>query len=121
MTFLTPKNSSSSVTERDRLKPMSSIKDTILRIFGSVEILNGICKYALGGLKPPPLWHPPVAIVPYYLQHKDATMGVSCAGNTKASRTPPPPLGAGWRKGVCTSKKVFFRVGKFTPSRTVCS
>src|SRR5208337_2768362 len=33
MTFLTPKNSSSSVTERDRLKPMSSIKDTILRIF----------------------------------------------------------------------------------------
>ncbi len=48
--------------------------------------------------KAPAAWHPPVAIVPYYLQHKDGKMDVSCAGDTKASLT-PPLWGQGWRKG----------------------
>jgi len=45
------------------------------------------------GAKAPPFGIPPVAIVLYYLQHKDGKMDVSCTGNTKASLTPPSPWG----------------------------
>ena len=81
-------------------RDLSCVRNTKKRLCrnGSVEILNGICKNALLGSRqslpkaPARLWHPPVAIVLYYLYsclHPD-----TC--NTKASRTPP----LGGRAGV---------------------
>ena len=46
---------------------------------------------------PPPLWHPLIAIIPYYLY---AIAGKSSFGNAEASPCLPAPNGEqGWRKG----------------------
>ena len=64
----------------------------------SVEILNGICKNALLGLRQS-LPSPPHAcgispVAMYYLY----SCLYSDTGNTAASHTPPPPRGQGWLK-----------------------
>jgi len=52
----------------------------------------------LPGALPPPLWHPPVAIVLHYLFAIVAKS--SHSGNTGASQCAPAPYGGqGWRKG----------------------
>jgi hypothetical protein len=56
----------------------------------------------LPGALPPPLWHPPVAIVPYYLYAIVAK--ISNSGNTGASQCVPAPHGgrAGARGAIIT-------------------
>ena len=46
---------------------------------------------------PPPLWHPPVAIVPYYLYAIVEKFSVQVMPGHR--NAPPPPTGQGWRKG----------------------
>ena len=46
---------------------------------------------------PPPLWHPPVAIVPYYLYAIGEKFSVQVMPGHR--NTPPPPRGQGLHKG----------------------
>ncbi len=68
--------------------------------FSSVKIREQIVRTLLGAtalpaFAPAACGIPRLAIVLYYLHRKDGKTDVSCAGATKASLTPPPPLGAG--------------------------
>jgi hypothetical protein len=45
----------------------------------------------------PPLWHPPIAIVLYYVYIKTENF---CTDNPVASYAPPPPWGAGLAQGA---------------------
>jgi len=51
----------------------------------------------LSGAPPPPLWHPPVAIVPYYLHI--LTKNFSLEVIQRYRNAPPPPTGAGLAQG----------------------
>jgi len=51
----------------------------------------------------PPLWHPPVAIVPYFLYAIVEKFPVW--GMPEHRNTPPPPMGQGWRKGWSSFEK----------------
>ena len=46
---------------------------------------------------PPPLWHPPIAIVPYYLYAIAEKFPVSVMPRHR--NAPPPPMGAGLAQG----------------------
>ena len=51
----------------------------------------------LFGAPPPPLGHPPVARVPYYLYTIVEKFPVQVIQRHR--NAPPPPWGQGWRKG----------------------
>jgi hypothetical protein len=46
---------------------------------------------------PPPLWHPPVAIAPYYLYAIAGKFSVQLMPGHR--NAPPPPMGAGLAQG----------------------
>jgi hypothetical protein len=54
-------------------------------------------RMTLLGAPPPPLEHPPVAIMPDYLY--TYMREISCTGNSEASHAPPLPTGAGLAQG----------------------
>jgi hypothetical protein len=68
----------------------------------------------LSGAPPPPLGHPPYAIMPYYLN--TIVEKFLCTDISEASHAPPPPTGAGLARGglifskkkkVSTEQKIF--------------
>jgi hypothetical protein len=66
----------------------------------------------LSGALPPPLWHPPIAIVPYYVYAIVEKFPVQVMSRHR--NAPPPPMGGqGWRKGGDHHGKRGFLQSKF--------
>src|SRR5208337_1931067 len=64
----------------------------------------------LSGAPPPPLWHPPIAMMPYYLFADFGSRRTCATGNTPTiAIAPRPPRGTGGARGGRHNLKIVFR------------